>query len=94
MVDQATQAMDLGARMLYLADGLIIADSPGGFTFCLVRWHGESQVPRPFSLGAAGPSRADQLCLDIPPEAFDRECAFRCFRAGPRWPTPRGACTA
>jgi hypothetical protein len=77
-VDQAATRylLDLGARMLHLADGLVIADSPGGFTFCLVRWHAESRVPQPFSLGAAGPSRADQLCLDIPPAAFERECAF------------------
>ena len=56
------------------------ADSPGGFTFCLVRWHGESHgestVPRPVVLDAGGPSRADQLCLDIPPDAFEREYAF------------------
>jgi hypothetical protein len=76
-VDQAAAAaVDLGASILHTEDGLVIADSPGGFTFCLVRWHGESTVPRPVALDTAGPSRADQLCLDIPPEAFEREYAF------------------
>jgi hypothetical protein len=49
---------------------------PGGFTFCLVRWHGEGTVPRPARLDTGDSSRADQLCLDIPPDAFERECEF------------------
>lgn len=51
-------------------------DSAGGFTFCLVPWDGDSDVPRPVVLDGGGASRADQLCLDIPPEAFDAECRF------------------
>ena len=55
--------------------GLVICDSPGGFTFCLVRWDGEATVPGP--LGTAGEAtRADTLCLDIPPDGFERECEF------------------
>ena len=53
----ARRARALGARMLAPADGLIIAESPGGFTFCLVEWHGEHVVPSPQplrSLPAAG----------------------------------------
>jgi hypothetical protein len=76
-VDQAAdRAVALGATVRHASDGLVIADSPGGFTFCLVRWHGENTVPRPASLDTGGASRADQLCLDIPPDAFERECAF------------------
>jgi hypothetical protein len=76
-VDQAAdRAVALGATVWHASEGLVIAGSPGGFTFCVVRWHGESTVPRPVSLDAGGASRADQLCLDIPPDAFDRECAF------------------
>jgi Glyoxalase-like domain len=76
-VDQpARRAVALGATMLHLSDGLVIMDSPGGFTFCLVRWHGEGAVPRPTVLDAGGPSRADQLCLDIPPDLFEQECTF------------------
>jgi hypothetical protein len=45
-------------------------------------------VPRPAVLDAGGPSRADQLCLDIPPDAFERECAFWAALTG--WgPQPR-----
>ncbi len=76
-VDQAAaRAVALGAAVRHASEGLVIAGSPGGFTFCLVRWHGEGAVPRPVSLDAAGASRADQLCLDIPPDAFERECSF------------------
>jgi hypothetical protein len=76
-VDQAGyRAVALGATMLHLSDGLVILDSPGGFTFCLVRWHGESTVPRPAVLDTGGASRLDQLCLDIPPDLFEQECTF------------------
>jgi hypothetical protein len=72
----ARQAAALGASVRHAEDGLIIADSPGGFTFCLVGWHGESAVPPPVLLDEAGESRADQLCLDIPHADYDRECFF------------------
>jgi Glyoxalase-like domain len=76
-VDQAAdRAVALGATTKHVSEGLVIADSPGGFTFCLVRWHGENAVPRPVVLNTGGASRADQLCLDIPPDAFERECSF------------------
>ena len=76
-VDQAAdRAVALGATVRHASEGLVIADSPGGFTFCLVRWNGENTVPPPTSLNTGGASRADQLCLDIPPDAFEREGAF------------------
>jgi len=76
-VDQAAErAVALGAAVRHASEGLVIAGSPGGFTFCLVRWHGEGAVPRPVSLDAGGAARADQLCLDIPAGAFARECSF------------------
>jgi Glyoxalase-like domain len=76
-VDQAAdRAVALGATVRHVSEGLVIADSPGGFTFCLVRSNGENTVPPPTSLNTGGASRADQLCLDIPPDAFERECAF------------------
>jgi hypothetical protein len=80
-VDQAAErAVALGATVRHVSEGLVIAESPGGFTFCLVRWHGENHgenmVPPPASLDTGGASRADQLCLDIAPDAFERECAF------------------
>jgi hypothetical protein len=98
-VDTAAESLDAAADRAEAAgaaigrreDGLVIADSPGGFTFCLVRWHGEGTVPPPLPAadagsagaggaarlaGAAGSSRVDTLCLDVPPDEFDREVAF------------------
>ena len=71
----AGRAQSLGARVLHAEAGLIIADSPGGFTFCLVSWNGESEVPGPLATNG-GVSRVDTLCLDVPPAQFKRECAF------------------
>ena len=50
-VEQAAKgAVALGAKVLHLEPGLVISSSPGGFTFCLVRWHGEADVPGPVRL--------------------------------------------
>jgi glyoxalase superfamily protein len=73
----AALAISLGARMRDREDEeVIVLDSPGGFTFCLVRGDGETAVPAPSRMDGAGTSRADQLCLDIPPAVFERECSF------------------
>lgn len=65
----------LGATVVLRADHVVLV-SPGGFTFCLVRDRGERARPAPVvgTLGAV--SIVDQVCLDVPPEAFERECAF------------------
>ena len=76
-VEQAAErAVALGAKVLQRELGLVISASPGGFTFCLVRWHGEGTVPGPVRLDGAGASRADELCLDIPAGIFERERSF------------------
>ncbi|HEY7260501.1 MAG TPA: VOC family protein [Trebonia sp.] len=70
--EEADRAVALGARVRHREAGeLIVADSPGGFTFCLVRWEGERFLPPP-----DGGSRVDTLCLDVPPARFDAEVAF------------------
>ena len=75
--DAAALAVSLGARVRDREDEeVIVVDSPGGFTFCLVRWDGETAVPAPSRMDGAGASRADQLCLDIPPAVFERERSF------------------
>ena len=73
----ASRAVRLGATVAHRDDdgGLIIASSPGGLAFCLVRWDGESVVPGPL-VTASGATRVDTLCIDVPPEGFERECAF------------------
>ena len=76
-VEQAAdRAVALGANVRHREAGLVISASPAGFTFCLVRWHGESTVPEPVRLDGAGASRADQLWLDVPAGAFERERSF------------------
>lgn len=72
---EADRARELGAAVRHAQDGLVVADSPGGFTFCLVEWDGESVVPEPALFGGTA-SRADQLCLDVPAAGFARECSF------------------
>ena len=50
-VQQAAEwAVALGANVRHREPGLVISSSPGGFTFCLVRWHGEGTVPGPVQL--------------------------------------------
>lgn len=74
--DAATRAEQFGAHIRHRADDLAVADSPGGFTFCLVPWDQESSVPSPTRLDDGSTSRLDQLCLDIPPDLFEAECSF------------------
>jgi hypothetical protein len=89
------RAQGLGARVRHRETGLVIAESPSGFTFCLVDWHSEQAVPPPLAgdgAGAAdgnGVTRADTLCLDVPPERFERECAFwSAFTGQETYPAP------
>ena len=73
----ADRAVAAGALIRHRADGLVVAVSPGGFPFCLVRWKGERAVPPPRRRGGGGgASRVDTLCLDAPPGEFERELAF------------------
>jgi hypothetical protein len=68
LVDRAVR---LGAEVVAPHDGWAVLRSPGGQLFCAVPWHGESVRP-PVVEG----SRLDQVCLDVPPGAFDAEVAF------------------
>ena len=74
----AGRAVAAGAVIRHREDGLVVAESPGGFPFCLVEWDGERDVPPPLSAAgdAGGASRVDTLCLDVVPDEFDRELAF------------------
>ena len=81
----ASQAVRLGASVLHRddEDGLIVASSPGGLAFCLTHWAGESVVPGPL-VTATGATRLDTLCIDVPAERFEQECAFWSGLTG--WP--------
>lgn len=49
--------------------------SPGGFAFCRV-WGEEDARPVPRIWAEGHTSLVDQVCLDVPPAAYDEECAF------------------
>ena len=78
------RARSAGAQVTRRGEGLTLAQSPGGFTFCLVAWHGERSVPPPLPGEGGGASRLDTLCLDVPPGEFDRELAFWAALTGER----------
>ena len=64
-------ALKLGARTAAEHDGWAVLRSPAGQLFCAVPWHGESVRPP-----VVGGSRVDQVCVDLPPSAYDAEVAF------------------
>ncbi|MFJ2770375.1 VOC family protein [Streptomyces sp. NPDC087300] len=70
------QARALGAVPVFAEDDLEVLWSPGGQLFCLVPWNGETTRPAPVPGPGGTTARLDQICLDIPPDAFDTELAF------------------
>ncbi|MER5376748.1 VOC family protein [Streptomyces sp. NPDC002553] len=60
-----------GAETVAAHDGWSVLRSPAGQLFCAVPWHGESARPP-----AVAGSRLDQVCVDVPPSAYDTEVAF------------------
>ncbi|QJT04012.1 VOC family protein [Streptomyces asoensis] len=64
-------ARELGAETAAAHDGWTVLRSPAGQLFCAVPWHGESVRP-PVVAG----SRLDQVCMDLPPSAYESEVAF------------------
>jgi hypothetical protein len=71
----ALEALGLGATMVAEEIGYLTLASPGGFVFCFVP-HAAGDVPRATTWPDGNRSRVDQVCLDIPPSAYDREFAF------------------
>ena len=80
LAEARDEAVALGARVLSEqtdddgALGLAVCSSPGGFAFCLTRWH-----PEDTSVGQRRedqPSLLDQVCLDIPGSRYAAEVAF------------------
>lgn len=66
-------AVRLGARVVhrYPEGTVVVLRSPGGFVFCLTTWQGAARQIR-----VGEPDLVDQVCLDVPPGAYDREVAF------------------
>ncbi|KOG38210.1 VOC family protein [Streptomyces resistomycificus] len=64
-------ALRCGASIAAEHGDWAVLRSPGGQLFCAVPWHGEAVRP-PVVRG----SRLDQVCLDVPPSAYEAEVAF------------------
>ena len=74
--ETADRALSLGARQRHRRPGFAVLASPAGIGLCLVRHHGEVDRPAPVRRMDGARSVVDQLCLDIPPDVYERECAF------------------
>src|SRR5690606_30423141 len=62
--------------------------SPGGFTFCLVTYDGETRIPAPVEWPGGQRSIADQICIDIPAQVCGTERDFwAAFTRRPRLPS-------
>ncbi|MET4166423.1 hypothetical protein ABID74_001662 [Gordonia terrae] len=70
------EALALGAILVHDAGTHLTLRSPAGFVFCLVPWEGESKRSRPIRWPGDAISIIDQLCIDIPADAFDAEVGF------------------
>ncbi len=70
----AAHAVQLGAQIVE-DRGYVVLRSPAGLTWCAVPHHGESR--RSVAVrSAGGASLLDQVCIDVPHERFEAECAF------------------
>ena len=76
VVAAAEAAEGLGARVVFTEPGLVVLRSPDGLPFCFVDHDGEARRPAPVRWPSGHRSLVDQLCLDIPPDRYDAECAF------------------
>ena len=78
----AEAALELGAHVLVRHElGYVVVRSPGGLEFCFVA-RGGARRPAPASW-PGGRSMVDQVCLDIPPSAYETEVEF--WRALTGW---------
>ncbi|PBC61207.1 hypothetical protein BKI49_24720 [Streptomyces sp. Tue6028] len=70
-------ARRLGAEVVAGHEGWAVLRSPGGQSFCVVPWQGESTRPPVVEVpGGGATSRLDQVCLDLAPSVYDAEVAF------------------
>ncbi|MCM4080103.1 VOC family protein [Paractinoplanes hotanensis] len=72
----AGEAVPLGASVLLDEGDLVVLRSPAGAVFCLVPWDGEVARPSPVAWPGGSVSAVDQVCVDVPGNAFDREVGF------------------
>jgi hypothetical protein len=85
----AERAVALGARATPRG-GYVTLTSPAGLPWCLVpAVVAGARRPAPVERDGGVCSRADQLCLDVPPATFAAECAF--WQAMTRWELRTGS---
>ncbi|WP_299539293.1 VOC family protein [uncultured Streptomyces sp.] len=72
----ADRAVTLGATVVSRTPGLTVLRSPAGQPFCVVAWRGQRVRPDVVTDPRGGVSRADQVCLDVAPDAFAAEVVF------------------
>ncbi|MFG2650342.1 VOC family protein [Streptomyces sp. NPDC048436] len=89
VVATARAARALGATPVFAEEGLEVLRSPGGQLFCVVKWDGERARPEPLVAADGTTSRLDQVCLDVPPAAFEAEKEF--WPAFTRWSARPGS---
>lgn len=71
----AEAAIELGGHVLVRHEaGYVVLRSPGGLVFCFVS-HPAARRPAA-AAWPGGRSQVDQVCLDVPPAAYDAEVAF------------------
>jgi len=81
-VHAAEAAIELGGHVLVRHEaGYVVVRSPGGLVFCFVP-HAGARRPAPAGW-PGGRSMVDQVCLDLPPAAYDVELGF--WRALTGW---------
>jgi len=74
--EAADRAAASGARVLHRSPhGYVVVSSPGGFVHCFVR-AGHHVRPEPVRWPRGHESLVDQVCLDIPPSAYEAECRY------------------
>jgi Glyoxalase-like domain len=71
----ARRAVRLGAEVLLTEDDVVVLRSPAGLPHCSVGDSGERRRPAPVP-APGGRTLLDQICVDIPPAAFDREVDY------------------
>lgn len=84
------EARACGAEVVRRGAELSVLTSPARQPFCLFHDEGPARRrPGPPSWPGVGRSLADQLCLDIPAERYEQECAFWSALTG--WPCAPGS---
>lgn len=73
----ALRAVAAGGEQLQWHRDVVVLRSPAGLPWCAVPSHGEAVRPQPRPLDNGGSLHlVDQVCIDVPNDRFDDECAF------------------